>query len=157
MKSSISTFFVLLFPLITLAESNQGSSKAQLTLAQLQEQAAKFNTVLTPFTWEVTPDQIGSEADVVIASAGHKLDEIGKLTKSQVTFDNTIRALDDVGFELATVHHRLDIIEQAHPDAKMRSAAVDAVQKLNEFLVGIDYREDVYRSVQAFAETKPQL
>jgi thimet oligopeptidase len=157
MKSSISTFFALVFPLIGLAESDQGSPKAQITLAQLQERAAKFNTVLTPLTWEVTPDQIASEADAVIASAGHKLDEIGKLSKSQVTFENTIRALDDVGFELETVHHRLDIIEQAHPDAKMRSAAVDAVQKLNEFSVGIDYREDVYRSVQAFAETKPQL
>jgi Zn-dependent oligopeptidase len=157
MKSSFSIFLVLLFPLIALAESDQKSQDAQLTLTQLQEHAAKFNTVLTPLSWETSPEQIASVADAAIASASRKLDYIGKLSSSQLTFDNTIRALDDVGFDLQTVHHLLDIIEQAHPDAKMRSAAVDAVQKLNEFSVGIDYREDVYRSVHTYAETKPQL
>jgi thimet oligopeptidase len=157
MKSSLSTFATLLFPLIAIAQSDQSSPKPQLTLTQLQEQAAKFSTVLTPLNWETTPEQIASEADAAVASANRELDEIGKLTPSQLTFQNTIRALDDVGFELDTVHHRFDIIEQAHPDPKMRSAAVEAVQKLNDFAVGIDYRQDVYHSVRAFAETKPQL
>ena len=157
MKSRLSTFATLLFPLVAIAQSNHNTQSPQLTLTQLQDQAAKFNTVLTPLDWETTPEQITSEADAAIASANRKLDDIGKLTASQLTFENTIRALDDVGFELETVHHRLDIIEQADPDAKMRSAAVEAVQKLNEFVVGIDYREDVYHSVRAYAETKPQL
>ena len=157
MKSRLSTFATLLFPLVAIAQSDHNTQSPQLTLTQLQDQAAKFNTVLTPLDWETTPEQITSEADAAIASANRKLDDIGKLTASQLTFENTIRALDDVGFELETVHHRLDIIEQADPDAKMRSAAVEAVQKLNEFVVGIDYREDVYHSVRAYAETKPQL
>ncbi len=157
MKSSLSTFATLLFPLIAIAQSDHNTQKPQLTLTQLEDQAAKFNTVLTPLDWETTPEQITSEADAAVASANGKLDDIGKLTAGQLTFENTIRALDDVGFELGTVHHRLDIIEQADPDAKMRSAAVEAVQKLNEFAVGIDYREDVYHSVRAYAETKPQL
>jgi thimet oligopeptidase len=157
MKFSLSAFATLLFPLVTIAQSDHNPQKAQLTLAQLQEQAAKFNTLLTPFDWETTPEQIASDADAVIASAGRQLDDIGRLTASQLTFENTIRALDDVGFEVQTVHHRLDIIEQAHPDPKMRGAAIDAIQKLNEFVVGLDYRDDVYHSVQAYADTKPQL
>jgi thimet oligopeptidase len=157
MKFSLSTLATLLFPLITIAQSDQSSPKPPLTLTELQEQAAKFNTVLTPLNWETAPEQIASEADAAIASANRELDEIGKLTPSELTFQNTIRALDDVGFELDSVHHRLDIIEQAHPDPKMRSAAVEAVQKLNDFAVGIDYRQDVYNSVRAYAETKPQL
>jgi thimet oligopeptidase len=157
MKFSLSTFATLLFPLIAVAQSDQSAQKPQLTLSQLQEQAAKFNTILTPLEWETTPEQITSEADAAIASANRELDDIGKLTASQLTFENTIRALDDVGFELQTVHHRIDIIEQAHPDPKMRSVAVEAIQKLNEFVVGIDYREDVYHSVRGYAETKPEL
>ena len=157
MKSSLSTFATLLLPLIAIAQSDPPPQKSQVTLTQLQEQAAKFNTVLTPLDWESTPEQITSEADAAIASANRELDAIGKLSASQLTFENTIRALDDVGWELATVHYRLDIIEQAHPDPKMRSAAVEAVQKLNDFDVGIDYRQDVYHSVSAYAETKPQL
>ena len=156
MKSSLSTFATLLFPLIAIAQSDQSSTKPPLTLTQLQERAAKFNTVLTPLNWETIPDQIASEADAAIASANRELDQIGKLTPSQLTFQNTIRALDDVRFELETVHHRFDIIEQAHPDPKMRSAAVEAIQKLNDFDVGIDYRQDVYHSVRAYAETNPQ-
>jgi Zn-dependent oligopeptidase len=157
MKFSLSTFATLLFPIIALAQSDHAAPKSTLTLSQLQEQAAKFNTVLTPLNWDTTPEQITSETDAAIASANRELDAIGKLSASQLTFENTIRALDDVGFELETVHHRFDIIEQAHPDPKMRSAAVDAIQKLNDFLVGIDYRQDVYHSVRAYAETKPQL
>ncbi|MFY9987824.1 MAG: M3 family metallopeptidase [Chthoniobacterales bacterium] len=157
MKSSLSAFATLLFPLISIAQSDHNPQKAQPIVAELQEQAAKFNTLLTPLNWETTPEQIAADADAAVASANKKLDDIGKLTAGQLTFENTIRALDDVTFELQTVHHRLDIIEQAHPDPKMRAAAIDAVQKLNEFVVGIDYREDVYQSVRAFADTKPQL
>jgi Zn-dependent oligopeptidase len=157
MKFSLSTLATLLFPLVTIAQSDQSSPKPPLSLTELQERAAKFKTVLTPLNWETTPEQIASDADAAIASANRELDEIGKLPPSQLTFQNTIRALDDAGFELDTVHHRLDIIEQAHPDPKMRSAAVEAVQKLNDFAVGIDYRQDVYNSVRAYAETKPQL
>jgi Zn-dependent oligopeptidase len=39
----------------------------------------------------------------------------------------------------------------------MRSAGLDAVQKLDEFIVGIDYRKDVYRSVKAYLDTNPHL
>jgi thimet oligopeptidase len=157
MKSGLSVIATLLFPLITMAQSDHSPQKAQLSLAQLQEQAAKFNTLLTPLDWETSPEQIASDADAVIASANKELDDIGRLTAGQLTFENTVRALDDVQFRLQTVHHRLDIIVQAHPDPKMRAAAIDAVQKLNEFVVGIDYREDVYHSVRTYAEIKPQL
>jgi thimet oligopeptidase len=157
MKFSLRNLVALLFPVAALAQSAPDHQIPKLTLTQLQEQAAKYNTVLTAVDWETTPEQITGEVDAAIASANRKLDDIGNLTASQLTFDNTIRALDDITFALGTVHHRLDIIEQADPDPKMRVAAVDAVQRLNEFSVGIDYRKDVYHSVQTYAEAKPQL
>ena len=39
----------------------------------------------------------------------------------------------------------------------MRAAAEKAVKAMNDWFVGIDYREDVYKSIKAFAETNPQL
>src|SRR5260221_64535 len=39
----------------------------------------------------------------------------------------------------------------------MRSASLDATQKLDEFVVGIDYRKDVYRSIKAYLDTNPHL
>ena len=47
--------------------------------------------------------------------------------------------------------------KEAHAGPKMRAAAESAVKTLNDWFVGIDYREDVYKSIKAFADTKPQL
>jgi thimet oligopeptidase len=39
----------------------------------------------------------------------------------------------------------------------MRSAAENAVKAFQEWAVGIDYREDVYKSIKAFADSHPKL
>ena len=157
MKTFVRTVGVLLVPLSGLAQTAQPSENPKLSLAALQERANRFGTVLTAVDWETTPEQITQHVDEAIKAAAQKLDEIGKLTPEQLTFDNTVRALDDMAFELGSTRHRIDIIEQAHPDAKMRAAALDAEQKLNDFSVGIDYRKDVYRTIRSYADTKPQL
>ena len=36
-------------------------------------------------------------------------------------------------------------------------AATEAVKQLQEWAVGLDYREDVYKAVKAYADTKPKL
>ena len=157
MKTIVRTVVAVLFPLSGLAQSDHSSQDTKLTLAALEERAGRFGTFLTPINWETTPEQIAQDVDTATSEASRKLDALGKLTPGQLTFDTTIRALDDIVFDLATVRHRIDILEQAHPDAKMRAAAIDAVQKLNDFEVGLDYRKDVYHTIQAYADTKPQL
>src|SRR5437588_12024032 len=39
----------------------------------------------------------------------------------------------------------------------MRAAAENAVKQFQDWAVGIDYREDVYKALKAFADTKPNL
>ena len=39
----------------------------------------------------------------------------------------------------------------------MRSAAENAVKAFQDWAVGIDYREDVYKAIKAFADTHPKL
>ena len=39
----------------------------------------------------------------------------------------------------------------------MRDAAEKAIKVFQDWAVGIDYREDVYKAVKAFADTKPKL
>src|SRR5438067_925207 len=39
----------------------------------------------------------------------------------------------------------------------MRAAAEEAVKAFQEWAVGIDYREDVYKAIKAFANTHPKL
>ncbi len=39
----------------------------------------------------------------------------------------------------------------------LRETAIDAIKELEEWMVGLDYREDVYKAVKAYADTKPRL
>ncbi len=66
-------------------------------------------------------------------------------------------ALDDLGFQLGLVDNRLSLIKETSTNAAVRDAATVAVKELEEWMVGLDYREDVYRAVKAYADTKPVL
>ena len=39
----------------------------------------------------------------------------------------------------------------------MRTAGEDAVKMFQDWAVGVDYREDVYKAIKAFEKTKPKL
>ena len=142
----------------TVKSDRPGSSPApKLQFRELQDQAARFNSVLTLPDWETTPAQLDANVDAAIADANHQLDAIARVDPKGATFENTVRALDDVYAKIIETGRRIVVLEQAHPDPKMRGASLDATQKLDEFVVGIDYRKDVYRSIKAYLDTNPHL
>src|SRR5204863_540808 len=49
------------------------------------------------------------------------------------------------------------IIKETNTNPAMRAAAEEAVKTFQEWAVGIDYREDVYKAIKAFANTHPKL
>ncbi len=122
-----------------------------------QNRAAKFNSVVTLPHFETTPEEISATANTTIAAGNTALDLIGKLSAGEVTFANTIVALDDMNFQVGLASERLGLIEQTSTNAAVRDAATEALKKLSEWGVGVDYREDVYRALKAFAATNPQL
>jgi len=132
-------------------------SAPKLQLRDLQDQAAHFNSVLSLPDWETTPAQVDANVDAAIAEANRQLETIARVDPKTATFENTVRALNDVYAKILQTGHRIGVLEQAHPDPKMRSAGLDATQKIDEFLVGIDYRKDVYRSIKAYLDTNPHL
>lgn len=122
-----------------------------------RDAAAKANAQLTIPDWEQSPAAVDAAARDAIKNGNAALDAIGKLDPTKVTFQNTVVALDTLGYEVNNVANMATIIKQANTDPKMRAAAASAVKMLNDWFVGIDYREDVYKSVKAFADTRPQL
>ncbi|MBV8901251.1 MAG: Zn-dependent oligopeptidase [Verrucomicrobia bacterium] len=126
-------------------------------LKALEALAEKDHTVLIVPVFESTPEEIRRTVDDTIARGNREYDAIGRLTAGQVTFANTIEALDDIAARTDQVIGRINILQEAHPDPGMREAAFDATQKLQDWLVGVDYRADVYQAVKAFAATNPQL
>ncbi|HEY4415976.1 MAG TPA: M3 family metallopeptidase [Verrucomicrobiae bacterium] len=127
------------------------------SLEQFQQRAEKFNEVVTIPTFETTPDEVAATANEVIAQGNAGLDRIGQIKPDAANFTNTIIALDDVGYLVQTAENRLDLVSQTSTNAAVRDAASDAIKKIDEWSVGLDYRADVYAAVKAFAATQPQL
>ena len=82
---------------------------------------------------------------------------MGKLPASGVNFDNTLGALDRLGHQVGSTMNRIGLMKETSLTEPMRDAATEAIKKLQEWAVGLDYREDVYRAVKAYADTKPAL
>jgi len=141
---------------------SQGPAPAPAPIAEgnLQEfisRTAKFNSTIALPTFETTTNQINAAVEKAIADGNAALDRIGKLTPAEVNFTNTLRALDDLGSQLSFTDNRLTVIQQTSTDPEIRDGATEALRNLEGWMVKIDYREDVYRALKAYADTKPNL
>jgi thimet oligopeptidase len=126
-------------------------------LEAFEERAARFNSVIALPAFEITLEEIRATVTNTIAGGNAVLDRVGRLTPRQVIFGNTVRALDDLGFQLSAVANRLSVIEQTSTNTALRGAATEGIKQLEAWMVGLDYREDVYRALRAYADTNPKL
>ena len=155
-NNSSKTAFVYV-PLIFLASSLAVSAAEMKTVADFRAAAAKANAVLTIPDWEKTPEAIDAAMKNAIAKANAALDQIGAQDLGKVTFKSTVVALDDVSYEAGLVANRATLIKETNTNPAMRTAAENAVKAFQDWAVGVDYREDVYKAVKAFADTHPKL
>ena len=133
------------------------SAAVPKTVADYQRAGAKFKNVLRLPEFETTPEAIKVTGDQTVFVANAALDAVGRLDASHVNFKNTVGALDDIGFQISTAMNRLFLVKETSTSEAMRDAATDAVKRLQEWAVGLDYREDVYRAVKAYADSQPKL
>ncbi len=122
-----------------------------------EQTAPQFHNLVVLPEFETTPEAVTASTDRAIATANAALDRLGQLGAGQVTFENTVGALDDIGNPVNNTANRLALIKETSTSAAVRDAATDALKKLQEWAVGLDYRDDVYRVVKAYADTKPKL
>src|SRR6267378_4792171 len=127
------------------------------TVDDFRAAAAKANAVLTIPDWEQTPEAVDAMTKNAIATANKALDQIGAQDLSKVTFKSTVVALDDLTYQAGNAANKAVIIKESNTNEKMRSAAENAVKEFQDWAVGIDYREDVYKALKAFTDTKPKL
>jgi thimet oligopeptidase len=127
------------------------------TLAGFQQEAAKFHSIIRLPEFETTSNAIVESVKTTMAAANEALDQIGRLSPAEVNFNNTLRALDDVNYGIGATENRLSIIKETSPEAALRTAATEQMKVMEEWAVGLDYREDVYRAVSAYADTHPAL
>ena len=126
-------------------------------LREFRKRAATFNAVITLPQFETTTNELRFTLKQTLAVGNAALDRVGALKPGEVTFENTVRALDDIGYQISLTDDRFGVIKETSTDAKLRDAATDAIKALEEWTVGIDYREDVYKTLKAYADRKPKL
>src|SRR6184192_3123333 len=152
MKSSflfLSFVFAVTSPSLPAAETK--------TVDDFRTAAAKANAVLTIPDWEQTPKAVEAMMNDAIAKANKALDQIGSQDRKKVTFKSTVVALDDATYQAGLAANRATIIKETNTNPEMRAAGENAVKAFQEWAVGIDYREDVYKAIKAFADTHPKL
>src|SRR6266542_2878224 len=152
MKSS----FLCLSFILVASSSNLCAAEIK-TVDDFRAAAAKANAVLTIPDWEQTPEAIETSMKDAIAKGNSALDRIGGQDLSKVTFKSTVVALDDLTYQAGIAANKATMIKETNTNPAMRTAGENAVKAFQEWAVGIDYREDVYKVIKAFADTHPKL
>src|SRR5436189_75528 len=151
MKCSVFLSFVF-------AAASLSLSAAELkTVDDFRPAAAKANAVLTIPDWEQSPKAVEAMMNDAIAKANKALDQIASQDLKKVTFKSTVVALDDLTYEAGLAANRATIIKETNTNPEMRAAGENAVKAFQDWAVGVDYREDVYKAIEAFADTHPKL
>jgi thimet oligopeptidase len=153
----LSIFSLSLAPALTLALVDDVAAAESKSVDDFRDAAAKANAVLTIPDWEQTPEAVEASMKEAISKANTALDQIGAQDLSKVAFKSTVVALDDLTYQAGIAANKATIIKETNTNPAMRSAAENAVKAYQEWAVGIDYREDVYKAIKAFADTHPKL
>ena len=133
------------------------SSRSSRTLSEFQLQAVKFQNQLGVPTLETTPEAVKASVASAISRANAALDQVGALPRQQLTATNTIGALDALLYQANLTANRLALMKETSTNVALRDAATEAIKVFSEWAVGLEYREDVYETMRAFAATKPKL
>jgi len=142
---------------LTLALAPELSAAETKSVDDFRDAAAKANAILTIPDWDQTPEAVEASMKDAIAKANAALDQIGAQNLGKVTFKSTVVALDDLTYRAGIAANKATIIKETNTNPAMRSGAENAVKAFQEWAVGIDYREDVYKAIKAFADTHPNL
>jgi thimet oligopeptidase len=154
MKSSCFSISLLVLNLTLGASLFAAETK---TVDDFRAAAAKANAVLTIPDWQQTPEAVDSSVKDAIAKANTALDQIAKQDLAKVTFQSTVVALDDLTYVAGLTANKVGIIKESNTNPAMRTAAENGQKVLQDWGVGIDYREDVYQAIKAFADKHPKL
>ena len=126
-------------------------------LAVFQAQAAKANSTLILPTYPVTPDEVKAQTEKAIQTAEAVLAALVAQDPAKLTFANTFQAYDAISGQSSNAFTIVNTVAESALSKEMRDTANEMNVKLQEWSVGLDYREDLYRTLKTFADTKPAL
>ncbi len=100
----------------------------------------------------VTPESVRAETDAALAEADAHVATVAASAGSP-TFDTSLLPLELAGASLVRGYGRAAFMGQAHPDAAVRDAGIEAEERISKWRVALVFRDDVHAAVRAFAGT----
>ena len=130
---------------------------APAKFADFQALAAQHHSSLTLQTYPLNAAEVAAQTAAAIKQADADLAAVLALAPAQRTFANTFAAVDAIGGRIGDVGAKLGTAAQSSLVEAVRDAANEATVKLQEWGVGITYREDLYLLLKSVADAKPAL
>jgi thimet oligopeptidase len=101
---------------------------------------------------QLTAENIIESAEKAIQKADVEINAL--INSEETTYETTLAKLDKARYYIAYALYPLELLYETHPDEAIRKGAYSADEKLKEYLYALDIQENVYKKIQAFAETE---
>ncbi len=101
----------------------------------------------------LTPDRIAQACESAMAACDAIIDGVVTVTAGQRTFENTLLPLEAAGDAVAGASGAYAFMAYVSADEALRDAAREWDEKLDKYMVGISFREDLYDAIKQYSET----
>ncbi len=139
----------LMLALVVLVVASCGAPQS---LVDFQRVASSQGLVFGMPRFERTPEEVQEVVDFELAMADMMLLGIAEQEPSQVTFDSVFAGMDHALFGVMTTLNRLWLMKETRQEPEVRQTCTAQVQKISEWLVSVQYREDLYNICQAYVQ-----
>jgi len=155
MKSRLTVLSLVCFTLSSVLRAAPAASSTPLS--SFATSAEKFHEAVVLPQFERTPEEVAASTDKAIQESEAALTRLAQQDLAKVTFESTIQNLDTCTTLVRNTADRLGLLQETATEKALRDAASEASVKISSWEIGLEYREDIYQAIKAYADTHPQL
>lgn len=97
--------------------------------------------------FETSAEEIRKAGKECIEFSKKEVQRIGNLSDDEISFSNVLGALDDLDFYEGSVFSRIYLLQNVHPDSKIRDAAREVQLEFRSWNIEKVYDEKIYQSI----------
>ncbi len=101
----------------------------------------------------LTPDRVKPDITKALREAGERLDAIAARPRAELTFENTLLALDEATEGLGEAWGRVSHLISVCDSPPLREAYTEMLPAVSEFFARIPLNQDLWDAIKAYGET----